>query len=130
MPSIDYQNIQVPFLYMHRHMPEGNPNQVIFDSLANQDAYKITLHKFGHIFFGGSFWILLSDHDASNSNAVKATQQEINIGYRLLSEYVLNFFDGYLNHNQSSIHRLKTMHKQRDIPVAHHRNCLLLVITS
>ena len=84
MPSVDFDRIQVPFLHLHQSHPRKNPNEVVYDSLSQQDAYNVTFNKFGHVFYG-SFWVLLSDHDADDRNAISGTQEEINLGFKLFS---------------------------------------------
>lgn len=111
MPYIDLDKITIPVMNI-----SGEPNRVVYDGLKHQSAYLLELRKFGHVFFGGSFWIMLSDHSASNPYAVRGTMDEVILGYSLSAEYLLNFFRGYLNDDQSSISRLKTLHLSKEIP--------------
>jgi dienelactone hydrolase len=111
----DIKKIKAPFLNMRRKIPGGDPNRMVYDSLKQQDAYRVVFNVFGHTFFGSS-WILLTDHAAADENAVKGTQEEINLGYNLLSTYVLHFFNAYLRRNEKSLAALKVLHKRTDLP--------------
>jgi len=112
-PAIKLKRVSAPVLFFRsgpdtaRFMP--------YDSLNRQDAYDIRFKKFGHVFFG-SAWDLLTDHASSDWAAVKGTQDETNLGYKLLSEYVLCFYKAYLQDDSDSKNRLKTLHLSKEIP--------------
>lgn len=111
LPFVDPNKFDVPFLVMNT----GQSNLAIYDSLKSQDAYYVVFKTFGHCFFGSS-WILLSNHDANDNNAVGGKQDEINLGYQVLCDYVLDFFDAYLNLKSESRDKLVSIHKRIDIP--------------
>lgn len=114
MNFVDTTNMEIPFLTTSNGSNGNKPNLLIFNSI-KEDAYSFHFKRFGHTFFG-SFWILLSNHDADDWAAVKGTQKEINLGYRILSESVLYFFSSYLNNDRSSLDKLKSLHKNPEIP--------------
>lgn len=114
MPFLDLKMINMPFFDIAANNEPSH--KVVYDSITNQDAYRLVFNKFGHAFFG-SCWILLSDHHSANWYAVKGTQSEINLGYRVLSEQVLHFFDAYLNGNKASIDKMKLLPESTHIPV-------------
>lgn len=116
LPFTDLKKIRAPFLsMMNKTKDSDNPNRIVYDSIGRQDAYLVRFNQFGHLFFGSS-WILLSDHNAADENAVGGTQQEVNLGYNLLSNYVLHFFNAYLRNNPNDLTALKVLHQRGDIP--------------
>ena len=116
MNFADTTKLNIPYLTVNSGFNGQKPDRLVYDNIKYEDAYALNFKKFGHTFFGSS-WILLSNHDADDWAAVKGTQEEINLGYKLLSEYVLAFFDGYLNNNKYSANRLKSMQHSKEIPV-------------
>ena len=116
MHFADTTNLSLPYLTANSGYNDSKPNRIVYNTIKHADAYALTFKKFGHTFFGSS-WILLSNHNADDWAAVRGTQEEINVGYKILSEYVRVFFDGYLNNNQSSKNRLKSMQHSKEIPV-------------
>lgn len=116
LPFTDYKKVNVPFINLvNKDKTLENPNCIIYDSIGHKDAYYVRFNKFGHIFFGSS-WILLTDHNSADENAVGGTQEEVNLGYNLLSNYVLYFFNAYLRNDLNSLKGLKTLHQRSDIP--------------
>ena len=116
MHFADTTKLNIPYLTANSGFSGQKPDRLVYNNLGYEDAYALNFKKFGHTFFGSS-WILLSNHDADDWTAVKGSQEEINLGYKILSEYVLTFFDGYLNNNQSSKDQLKSIHHSKEIPV-------------
>lgn len=115
LPFTDYQKVKVPFINLvNKDKTLGDPNCIIYDSVAHKDAYFVRFNKFGHIFFGSS-WILLTDHNSSDENAVGGTQEEVNLGFNLLSNYVLYFFNAYLSNDLNSLKALKVLNQRSDI---------------
>ena len=116
MHFADTTSLSLPYLTANSGFNGHKPDRLVYNNIKHSDAYSLNFKKFGHTFFGSS-WILLSNHNADDWTAVKGTQEEINLGYKILSEYVLAFFDGYLNNNQSNIKRLKTLQDSKEIPM-------------
>ena len=106
----------MPFINLvNKDKTLDNPNCIVYDSIDNKEAYYVRFNKFGHTFFGSS-WILLNDHNSSDENAVGGTQEEVNLGYNLLSNYVLYFCNAYLYNDLNSLKALKVLNQRRDIP--------------
>ncbi len=117
LPFTDYKKINAPFIgLVNKGKTVSDPSRIIYDSIGHKDAYYVRFNKFGHIFFGSS-WILLTDHNSSDENAVGGTQEEVNLGYNLLSNYVLYFFNAYLRNDQNSLNTLKVLNQRRNIPI-------------
>ncbi len=115
-PFTDYKQIRAPFISLvNKNKTSDNPNRIVYDSLGHKDAYCVRFNKFGHLFFGSS-WILLTDHNAADENAVGGAQEEINLGYNLLSHYVLHFCNAYLRNDPGSLQALRGLSQRRDIP--------------
>lgn len=115
LPFTDFKKVKVPFINLvNKDKTLDDPNCIVYDSIAHEGAYFVRFNKFGHIFFGSS-WILLTDHNSSDENAVGGTQEEVNLGYNLLSNYVLYFFNAYLRNEPNSLKALKTLHQKPDI---------------
>jgi len=47
---------------------------------------------------------------------VGGAQAEVNLGYNVLSNFVLHFFNAYLRNDQNSLQELKVLHQRGDIP--------------
>lgn len=115
MHLTDTTRFSFPLLTANSGFNGNNPDRLVYKNIKGADAYALNFKKFGHTFFGSS-WILLSNHNVDDWAAVRGSQEEINLGYKILSKYVLEFFDGYLNNNQSSKNRLISIHDSNEIP--------------
>lgn len=117
LPITDFKKINAPFINLvNKAKSSGDPNNIVYDSIGHKDAYFVRFNKFGHIFFGSS-WILLSDHNSADENAVGGTQAEVNLGYNLLANYVLYFCNAYLRNDPNSLKALKSLHQRRDVAI-------------
>jgi len=115
LPFTDFRKFNMPFINLvNKDKTLEDPNCIVYDSIDHKDAYYVRFNKFGHIFFGSS-WILLTDHNSSDENAVGGTQEEVNLGYNLLSNYVLYFFNAYLHKDLNNLKALKALHQRPDI---------------
>ena len=112
LPFVDLERLHFPFLSIHGK--RGKHPGIIYNNIRNADVYDILLKKFGHVFYGSS-WILLSDHQADDRNAIKASQEDINLGYRILCQYVRHFFQAYLLGDEQSKQKLKTLDQQSGV---------------
>lgn len=116
LPITNFKNINVPFINLvNKTNTLDAPNRIVYDSIDHNDAYYVRFNHFGHTFFGSS-WILLSDHNSAEEDAVGGTQQEVDLGYNLLSHYILHFFNAYLRNDLTGLKALQTLHQRGDIP--------------
>lgn len=96
---LNYKKMNVPYLHMHGEGPvryNVPKNFEFYDSLAVADAYLLTFKQMAHADFlpcyGAIPYMILK---TERSAAVMA-------GFKIVSQYVLNFFEAYLRHERSA----------------------------
>lgn len=99
----DPRNLDVPYLHMaQKDIPENvlkedkidavlNTKFQLFDSLSNSTGYKLKFHKLTHSYFS-TLGVLFADRDPRQDK----TDSEIMESYKLMANYVLNFFSATL----------------------------------
>jgi dienelactone hydrolase len=110
----DINKVNVPFIHMAQKKipediiksdkinPELNSKFEFYDKLVYSDAYKLRFHDLTHFNFS-SLDILLRKRDARQDKS----DEKIMKSYRLVSEYSLQFLNGYLKDDTQGIAFLK-----------------------
>jgi len=97
---LDFKKMNVPYLHMHGEAPvryNVPKNFEFYDSLAVADAYLLTFKQLAHADF-------LPCYRAVPHSILKTDRSAAVIaGFKVLSQYVLNFLNAYLKHERSAL---------------------------
>jgi dienelactone hydrolase len=101
---LDFRKMDVPFLHVHGEGPvryDVPKNFEYYDSLAVADSYLLTFKLLGHADFLPSISVV-------PSTIVKAERSAAVIaGFKVLSQYVVNFLHGYLRGDKLALEFLR-----------------------
>jgi hypothetical protein len=101
---LDFKKMNVPYMHTHGEGPvryNVPKNFVFYDRLAVADAYLLTFKQMAHADF-------LPCYGAVPHMILKTERSAAVIaGFKVVSQYVLNFFDAYLRHERSALEFLR-----------------------
>ena len=114
-PFFDVQNINVPYVHMaQKEIPEIvlkednidaelNTKFTLYDSITNSKAYQLKFHNLTHSYFS-TLGVLFGNRDQRQDKS----DAEIMESYRLVSNYILNFFDAFLLDDKEALKFIET----------------------